>query len=90
MPKQIARPDVKNIKELEAAAREISRDNPGKIVTYFVTFGEARFQVHDRKPRSSTWGEQTYRDFGGFFKDGEIVRPLKSWIRQFNFCPVSR
>jgi hypothetical protein len=87
---KITRNDITNETELMAAVMKISKDNPKKYITYFVTFGVTRIFIHNRKPQSPNTGgsEDTYRTHGGFFRNGEIVTPSESFQKKFHFCPV--
>ena len=83
----------KDIKDEQALSRELiatSEANPDKYITYWVTFGKVRIVIHDRKPQSpnAPGAEFCYREEGGFFKNGQIVQPSASFIKQFNFTPV--
>ena len=90
--KKIVRTDITTEKQLKQEIVKISKQNPTKHITFFVTFGKTRIFIHDRKPQSlnASGAEDCFRCFGGFFKNGEIVKPSKSFIKKFNFCPVSR
>ncbi len=90
--KEITRTDITTERQLGREIIKLSKDNPSKYITYFVTFGKTRFFIHDRKPQSLNTGgaEDCYRHHGGFFKNGEIVKPSNSFVKKFNFCPVSR
>ncbi len=46
---------------------------------------------HQRKPGINSAGaEETYKNDGGFWKAGKRVLPSKTFMKRFNFCPVSR
>jgi len=94
--KQIVKTDIASEEELGKVIVKVSKNNPKKYITYFVTFGEnwGEFKtwifVHDRKPQSvnSHGAENTYRHHGGFFRNGKIVKPSNTFVKQFNRCPV--
>ena len=95
---RLTRTDINTEKQLNKEIIKISKANPTKHATYYVTFGKAFGQfkvqifIHNRKPQSGTTGgaEETYQEHGGFFKNGEIVKPSATFIKRFEFCPVSR
>ena len=77
--------------ELDKYIRELCANYPQCYVTYGVIFGHFWFHIYQRKPQSLTPDtEDTYRHHGGWFRDGEIVKPSKSWVKRFNFVPVMR
>jgi hypothetical protein len=90
MIKKITRTDITNDTQLERELIKVSKDNPKKYITFFVTFGKTRIFIHDRKPQSPNTGgsDETFRTFGGFFRNGEIVKPSETFIKKFSFCPV--
>jgi hypothetical protein len=75
-----------NEKELKAELVKISKRNPSKTYTYYRTWGAAEIIEHEGKVRT-TDGEDCYRAFGGFFKNGKIEKPHSAWLRQFNYIP---
>lgn len=85
-------------KELDKFIIETSKDNSTKWITYSVrpkggwgNFIEEIY-IHDRKPQSTnTHGaEECYRHYGGFFKNGKVIKPSPSFMKRFHFCPMSR
>lgn len=98
MAKQIVKTNITSEKQLDKVIVKASKDNPQKYITYLVTFGQnyGEFKtwifIHDRKPQSLNvaGAEETYRNHGGFFKDGKIIKPSDSFVKKYNFCPVSR
>jgi hypothetical protein len=87
---RIERADIANDAQLCAALGAVQKDNPGKYITYTVTFGVVRIYVHDRKPQSTNvhGAEYTYRHHGGFLRDGKTIAPSETFVRQFDFCPI--
>jgi hypothetical protein len=88
--KTITRTDIRNEQALSQELIAISKANPDKYITYWATFGKVRIAIHDRKPQSTNapGAEFCYREEGGFFKNGQIVKPSATFIKQFNFTPV--
>jgi len=88
--KRIDRPDITDEVTLSQELVAFSKAHPEKWLTYWVTFGKVRFVLHDRKPSNlnTPGAEFCFREFGGFFKNGKIIEPSKSFITQFNFTPV--
>jgi len=88
----ITRTDITSQEELDRETMKISKQNPTKYITYHAGFSRVWIYIHDRKPQSLNSGgaEDMYRYHGGFLKDGEIIKPSASFIKKFNFCPVSR
>jgi len=88
--KRIDRLDITDEETLSKELVAFSKANSDKYLTYYVIFGKVRFFLHDRKPSSlnAAGAEDCYRNRGGFFKDGKIVKPSASFIKKFNFCPV--
>ncbi len=78
-------------KKMDKEIIRISKQNPKKYVTVWVGWTNITFYIHNRKPGNDDGGaEATYRHYGGFFKNGEIIKPSKTWLSKFDFCPVSR
>lgn len=77
--------------QLDTLILKISRENPDSYITYYVTFGSVRIFIHSTKPQSlnSHGVEDMIRRHGGFFKNGHIVKPSKSLLARYNYCPVS-
>lgn len=71
---------------------ELSLAHPDKWVTVSAFFTKIAFYIHDRKPQSinAPGAENTYRYDGGFWKNGVVIKPSATFIKRFNFCPVSR
>ena len=90
--KEITRTDISTEKQLDREIIELSKKNPTKYITYHAGFTKVWIYIHDRKPQGLNTGgaENCFRHHGGFFKNGEIVKPSNTFIRKFNFCPVSR
>ena len=88
--RHITRTDITTEETLDKELIRISKANPTKYVTYYTHFGTVEIFIHDRKPQSLNIAgtEDTYRRHGGFFRNGEIVKPSKTFIAKFNFCPV--
>lgn len=77
-----------NETDLHKEVTHISKQNPTKIVTYYVQFCQAVIYLHDHKPRTDTLDSaMCYRTHGGFFKNGRIVPPTKTWLKKYNFVP---
>ena len=89
---RITREDISSDKQLKSELLKISKKNPSKYVTFFVTFGKTRIFLNDRKPQSNDadGSEDTYKFLGGFLKNGQVVKPSKSFISRYDFIPVSR
>jgi hypothetical protein len=84
------RPDIQDEKTLERELVKVSKANPKKTVTCSVTFGKVTLCIGPKPQTGTPESEWTYRQYGGFFKDGAIIQPSKTWIARFNFCPVMR
>ena len=92
---KIIRTDITSEKELGKAVIAISKAEPEKYVTYHVSFGKSwgqfktSFFIYNKKPQSPNvpGAEECYRDHGGFFKNGEIIKPSNTFIRKYEFCP---
>lgn len=84
--------DVTSKEQLQEIILQTCKDNPGKIVTAATTFGIAtRIYVYARQPRTDSRDTiETFQEDGGFWKDGKIIQPSKTWFDKYNFCPVSR
>jgi len=77
-----------NLKEHAKEIKQISLNNPGKIVTAYARFGHSTAYVHDKQPRTDSPDTiQTYEEDGGFWKNGKIVSPTKAWFKRYNFIP---
>ncbi len=95
---EIIRTDITTEEQLDREIVKTSKANPTKYLTYFVTpnkhWGTFKTWIflHSRKPQSGTTGgaENTYRHHKGFFKNGKIIKPSNTFIKRYNFCPVSR
>lgn len=89
---EIIRTDIDTEEELDREILKISKANPAKYVTYAARIGKVWIFLHDKKPQNGTTGgaEYTYRQHGGFFKNGAIVKPSSTFVKRFHFCPVSR
>jgi len=90
MEQMIVRTDITNEAQLKRELVKTSKVNPSKWITFFVTFGKTRIFILDRKPQTInvSGAEDTFRAFGGFFKNGQIIEPSNTFKRQYNFCPV--
>ena len=77
--------------DADIAIRKASRDNPNKIVYAYGRFGIVDIYLNDRQPTTDCPATiQTYERYGGFFKNGKIVKPTKTWMARYNYMPVSR
>lgn len=77
-----------NLNELKAEIVKISKANPTKWYTFSAVFGSVRIHESDKKPVYNGAGtDQTYHDFGGFFQNGQVVKPSKTFIHQYEFIP---
>lgn len=78
--------------DIEAKTLELSLAHPDKWVTVDSCFTKIAFYIHDRKPQSinAPGAEDTFRNHGGFWKNGVVIKPSPTFIKRFNFCPVSR
>jgi hypothetical protein len=76
--------------QLDKKLMDTSKKNPKNYITYTVSFGEVWIYIHDRKPQStSTHGaENTYRQHGGFLKNGKWITPSASFIARYEYCPI--
>ena len=91
MTEKIIRNDITTVEQLLQAIKQTSIDNPNKIVTVFSAFGDVRIYIYSRQPRTDTPDTiETFQENGGFWKDGKIIQPSKTWFDKYNFCPVSR
>ena len=80
---------VSSEKEINEAIIKASNDNPNKIVAGYGRFGKLTIKVYDRQPRTDTPDTiQTYQTYGGFFKDGEVINPTKTWLDKHNRIPL--
>jgi len=75
--------------QLKFELLKLSKENPTKYYTYTATFGIVYIIEHDSRPKSG-YGEQCYKAYGGFFKNGKIIKPDSAWMKQYNFIPYSR
>jgi hypothetical protein len=78
-----------NLNELKAEIVKISKANPSKWYTFSALFGSVKIYESDNKPsdNNGAGAEQTYHDFGGFFQNGQIVKPSKTFIHKYEFIP---
>jgi len=84
----VKRPDITNEKELDREIVRLSKQHPKKYITYSIMWCKVTVYLHDHKPQSLTFdAEYTYRQRGGFFKNGEIVKPSNTFVNRFEFCP---
>jgi hypothetical protein len=68
----------------------ISKKNPSKIVYAYARLGKVTVTISDTQPKTDCPATvQTYKVSGGFFKNGKIVKPTKSWMNRNNHIPVS-
>lgn len=84
--------DVTSKEQLQEIILQTCKDNPGKIIAAATTFGIAtRIYVYDRQPRTDSRDTiETFQEDRGFWKDGKIIQPSKTWFDRYNFCPVSK
>lgn len=75
-----------NETELKEEMLTLSKQNPESWYTFSAIFGSVTITQHDKTP-GSNYGEDCYRSFGGFFKDGKIVKPSARWMKQYNYIP---
>ena len=85
----IRHPGIQNEEQLKAELIKTSKANPRKYVTFHASLGNTRFYLLDRKPQSTNvhGAEESYRLWGGFLKNGKVVKPSPSWIKRFEFVP---
>ena len=77
-----------NLNELKAEIVKISKANPKKWYTFSAVFGSVRIHESDNKPVYNDAGtDQTYHDFGGFFQNGQIIKPSKTFVKKYEFIP---
>lgn len=85
----ISRTEFKSDDDIRFKAVKLSILEPKKYLTVHVGPKKVIFYYHNRKPGYND-GEETYRYYGGFFKDGRIVKPSTTFMKKYNYCPVSR
>ena len=77
--------------ELTAEMKKTSLQHPNKIIVAFGRLGIVEIIVLSQQPRTDTAAAaQTFRLNGGFFKNGKIVKPTKTFLKKFHSCPASR
>jgi len=77
-----------NLNELKAEIVKVSKSNPSKYYTFSAVFGNVKIYESDKKPTFNSAGaDQTYHDFGGFFSNGQVVKPSKTFIQKYEFIP---
>ena len=65
-----------------------SKANPNMIVTAYGRFGKLTIKTHTHQPRTDSADTiQTYQVYKGFFKNGEIINPTKTWLDKHNRIP---
>jgi hypothetical protein len=83
--------EFQNKYALETELVKISKEHPLHYITASVLFGEVTFYYHFKKPTFNSEGAETsYRFYGGFHKNGKVVKPAKRFVDQFNFWPTAR
>ena len=88
---RIPKSEFKNDKDIRGKVIQLSLLEPKKYVTKHSAPYDMIFYYHDRKPGANDGGaEETYRQDGGFWKAGKRVKPSATFIKRFNYCPVSR
>lgn len=88
MAYSIRREDITSKPQLKREMILVSKKNPGRIVVAYGRFGIIDFDILDRQPSTDTAASsQTYKEFGGFFKNGRIIKPSKTWLRKFHSKP---
>jgi hypothetical protein len=65
----------------------LSMRHPESFFTCNVVFGKASITEHTSKRVPNNYGEQCFEMFGGFFKNGKVVKPDSTWRRQYNYIP---
>lgn len=82
-----------NEAELKAELIKISKQNPGKAITAYVSFGSAKAYINQslsRIPVDQLDTRQMLNCFNGYiaFVDGKLVKPTKGWKTQQNLSDV--
>jgi hypothetical protein len=68
----------------------LSLDNPGKVIVCSVVFQTTYIYIYDTLSKVNNGsGETSYDIFGGFFKNGQIVKPSKKWMDDHNRIPCN-
>jgi len=81
---------AKNTKDLKAELVQVSKANPTSIIVHDVDWGNATATILDKQPSTDTIAsESTYKLFGGFLKNGKVIKPTSQWMKRHNFVPVS-
>ena len=75
-----------NKTELQKELIELSERHPNHWISFYSVFGRLTYTIYVNHPKTNE-GEDCYREFGGFFKNGKIVTPDKSWLKVFNYIP---
>ena len=91
MIKKIIRNDIATVEQLLWAIKQTCIDNPNKIVTASSTLNTVRIYIYSQQPRTDSHDTiETFQEDGGFWKNGKIIKPSKTWFDKYNSCPVSR
>lgn len=77
-------------KELTKEIIKISKKNPDSYIVFGMSLRSVYITISKRKPSSANaQTEHTYRYYGGFFKNGKIVKPSNSFVKKYNFIPAN-
>ena len=80
---------AKNEKEIDNQVIAISKKHPNEIVHVYARLGKITVTIQKSQPRTDCPSTvQTFQTYGGFFKNGRVVKPNKSWFNRHNFIPV--
>jgi len=88
-PREITRPDIKDPERLLAELKKTSKANPTCIVVADVIFCKAKIVVFEKQPTDECFATRfTYKLYGGFFKNGQLVQPTRRWMDRYEYVPV--
>ncbi len=91
MTDRIERSNIRTEKQIDNEIIKISKKNPTRIITAYARLGKVTFYLYGNQPRiDSADTIQTFKAYGGFYKNGKVIKPTKTWFNRHNFIPVSR
>ena len=87
---EVSRNQIQTDEDIEKAIVKVSKENPDSYVTANLFLRKLEIYIHGRKPQSITSGgaENSYRHYGGFHKNGSVVKPSNSFMKKYDFAPV--
>ena len=80
---------ISSEKEIDEAIIKASNENNGSIIAAYGRFGKLTISIYNHQPRTDTPDTiQTYQTYGGFYKNGSVINPTKTWLDKYNRIPL--